>query len=289
MYHRNTVLSKEKYVKTRIKSKKILVTPLTFHRIYVIIILYIVNPGTTERKYMDDKKETLIPAEPEEVKTPAEPETEPADGEYTGMPKWKAGLLKCLPMLIVLACTGLFIFGIKAVIGIFYKPHDELFTKTDNGTEYTIVKCYQNPTSYFYVYDSDKFQWNEAEYDNVAGEHNDAHLHKVPEVYFVLNESAPDMDNTTVKLLVEGNGLKVFQFGEFILYRLEGQYGVFAPLRDYTESATDRKNDLYVVRQLMKNDNWQGFEMPYREDESFYDILEKLEWHLDNQYGEDHS
>lgn len=289
MYHRNTVLSKEKYVKTRIKSKKILVTPLTFHRIYVIIILYIVNPGTTERKYMDDKKETQIPAEPEEVKTPAEPETEPADGEYTGMPKWKAGLLKCLPMLIVLACTGLFIFGIKAVIGIFYKPHDELFTKTDNGTEYTIVKCYQNPTSYFYVYDSDKFQWNEAEYDNVAGEHNDAHLHKVPEVYFVLNESAPDMDKTTVKLLVEGNGLKVFQFGEFILYRLEGQYGVFAPLRDYTESATDRKNDLYVVRQLMKNDNWQGFEMPYREDESFYDILEKLEWHLDNQYGEDHS
>ena len=58
---------------------------------------------------------------------------------------------------------------------------------------------------------------------------------KVPEVYFVLNESAPDMETTTVKLLAEGNALKVYQFGEFILYRLEGQYGVVAPLRDYTE------------------------------------------------------
>ena len=39
-----------------------------------------------------------------------------------------------------------------------------------------------------------------------------------------------DMETTTVKLLAEGNALKVYQFGEFILYRLEGQYGVFAPL-----------------------------------------------------------
>lgn len=209
------------------------------------------------------------------------------DGEYTGMPKWKAAILKCLPMLIVLVCTGLFIFGIKTVISIFYAPHDELYSVTDGDRDYTVVKCYQNPSSYFYVYDSEKFEWNEEEYDNVANEHNDAHLHKIPEVYFVLNENAPDMEQTVVRLLVEGNGVKVFQFGEFILYRLEGQYGVFAPLREYTESATDRKNDLYIVRQLMKKDNWQGFEMPYRQDESFYDILEKLEWHLDTQYVED--
>ena len=241
-----------------------------------------------ERKTMDELKETKTTPEentpPAEITETAEPQ---ADGEYTGMSKKKATFLKVLPMLIVLACTGLFAWGIKTIIGIFYAPHDEVFTKTDGETQYTIVKCYQNPSSYFYVYNSDAFVFNEADYDNVAGEHNDAHLTRVPEVYFVLNETAPDMETTTVKLLAEGNGLKVFQFGEFVLYRLEGQYGVFAPLRDYTESATSRKNDLYVVRQLLKNDNWEKFEMPYRTDESFRDILEKLEWHLDTEYVED--
>ena len=187
------------------------------------------------------------------------------------------------------------------MIGIFYAPHDEVFTKRDGDVTYTIVKCYQNPSSYFYVYNSEEFTFNEADYDNVAGEHNDAHLLKVPEVYFVLNESAPDMETTTVKLLAEGNALKVYQFGEFILYRLEGQYGVFAPLRDYTESATSRKNDLvlvhvngctrkndlYVVRQLLKNDAWKGFVMPYETVDNFQTILERLEWHLDTEYVED--
>ena len=83
------------------------------------------------------------------------------------------------------------------------------------------------------------------------------------------------------------NALKVYQFGEFILYRLEGQYGVFAPLRDYTESATSRKNDLYVVRQLLKNDAWKGFVMPYETVDNFQTILERLEWHLDTEYVED--
>lgn len=231
---------------------------------------------------MDDlkkNKETAAKNEPDEI-------TVPADGEYTGMSKWKAALLKCLPLIIVLVCTGLFMWGIKAVIGIFYEPHDEVFVKENGNEKYVVVKCFQNPSSYFYVYDED-FVFNEAEYDNVAGEHNDAHLLKVPEVYFVLNETAPDMETTTVKLLLEGNGLKVFQFGEFILYRLEGQYGVFAPLREYTDSATSRKNDLYVVRQLLKNDAYKGFEMPYEKDESFQDILEHLEWHLDTEYVED--
>ena len=178
-------------------------------------------------------------------------------------------------------------WGIKFVIGIFYAPHDEVFTKRDGDVTYTIVKCYQNPSSYFYVYNSEEFTFNEADYDSVAGEHNDAHLLKVPAVYFVLNESAPDMETTTVKLLAEGNALKVYQFGEFILYRREGQYGVFAPLRDYTESATSRKNDLYVVRQLLKNDAWKGFVMPYETVDNFQTILERLEWHLDTEYVED--
>ena len=61
-----------------------------------------------ERKTMDELKETKTT--PEENETPAEiTETaEPqADGEYTGMSKKKAAFLKVLPMLIVLACTGL--------------------------------------------------------------------------------------------------------------------------------------------------------------------------------------
>lgn len=210
----------------------------------------------------------------------------PAVEDYSGMPKWKAAFLKCLPMIIVLVCTGLFMWGIKAVIGIFYAPHDEVFTKENGDEKYVVVKCFQNPSSYFYVYGED-FVFNEADYDNVAGEHNDAHLHKIPEVYFVLNETAPDMETVTVKLLLEGNGLKVFQFGEFILYRLEGQYGVFAPLREYKDSATSRKNDLYVVRQLMKDNAYEKFEPPYELDESFFSILERLEWHLDTEYIED--
>lgn len=240
---------------------------------------------------MSEKKEKPILENqlPEITEAPAASDTDKPseDGEYTGMSKGKAAFLKILPMLIVLVCTGVFMWGIKFVIGIFYAPHDEVFTKQDGDTAYTIVKCYQNPASYFYVYDSGKFTFNEADYDNVAGEHNDAHLLKVPEVYFVLNESAPDMETTTVKLLVQGNALNVYQFGEFILYRLEGQYGVFAPLRDYTESATSRKNDLYVVRQLLKNDAWRDFVMPYETEDDFQTVLERLEWHLDTEYVED--
>ncbi len=236
---------------------------------------------------MDELNEKKEPTSAVPEESPEEATREQHDGEYTGMPRARAAFLKILPMLIVLACTGLFMWGIKAVIGVFYAPHDEVYYRTVGENEYTIVKCFQNPSSYFYIYNSDAFVYNEKDYENVAGEHNDAHLTKVPEVYFVLNETAPDVETTTIKQLCTGNGLKVFQFGEFVLYRLEGQYGVFAPLREYTESATDRKNDLYVIRQLLKNDNWKGFEMPYRTDESFQDILEKLEWHLDTEYVED--
>ena len=236
---------------------------------------------------IDKNKDKDEAAQASEGSGEAENTQSAADGEeYPELSKPKAALLKCLPLMIVLVCTGLFMWGIKAVIGVFYAPHDEVFVKESGAEKYVVVKCFQNPSSYFYVYDGD-FVFNEAEYDNVAGEHNDAHLLKVPEVYFVLNETAPDMETVTVKLLSEGNGLKVFQFGEFILYRLEGQYGVFAPLRDYTESATSRKNDLYVVRQLMKNDAYLKFEMPYEREETFFELLEKLEWHLDTEYIED--
>ena len=112
------------------------------------------------------------------------------------MPRARAAFLKILPMLIVLACTGLFMWGIKAVIGVFYAPHDEVYYRTVGENEYTIVKCFQNPSSYFYIYNSDAFVYNEKDYENVAGEHNDAHLTKVPEVYFVLNETAPDVETT---------------------------------------------------------------------------------------------
>ena len=70
------------------------------------------------------------PAEPEKT---AKPEH---DGEYTGMSKGKAAFLKILPMLIVLVCTGLFMWGIKFVIGIFYAP-DRKSTRLNSSHRHT--------------------------------------------------------------------------------------------------------------------------------------------------------
>lgn len=203
------------------------------------------------------------------------------------MSKAKELFLKCLPMLIVLVSTGIFALLIKLVIGIFYAPKDTVYDKEYGGDGFTVVQCYQNPVSYYYVYGGD-FVYDEGKYDNVAGEHNNAHLRAEPITYFVLNEPALNMDNTTVKYIMQGNGLTAVQFGEFVLYRLEGQYGVFAPLRDYKESTTSRKNDLYVVRQLLKNDNYKGFDLPeWESEEEFVGQLEKIEWNLDTEYNED--
>lgn len=207
--------------------------------------------------------------------------------EYEGMPKWKESLFKALPLIITLTCVGLFALGIKWVAGIFYMPEDTLYEITDGDTKYKIVHCYQNPSSTYYIY-KDSFVFDEAEYEDVGSGHEDAHFAHVPEVYFILNETAPDMDKVAVKKLCEGNGLIVFQFDEFVLYRLEGQYGVFAPLRDYGESTTSRKNDLYVIRQLMKKDRYLGYVLPAdMTSEEFLERLEKLEWELDTEYIED--
>ena len=65
--------------------------------------------------------------------------------EYEGMPKWKESLFKALPLIITLACVGLFALGIKWVAGIFYMPEDTLYERTDGGESYKIVHCYQNP------------------------------------------------------------------------------------------------------------------------------------------------
>lgn len=207
--------------------------------------------------------------------------------EYEGMPKWKENLLKALPLIITLTCVGLFALGIKWVAGIFYEPQDTIYEKADGDAVYKIVHCYQNPSSTYYIYD-DEFVFDETEYGEVGSAHSDVHFSHMPEVYFILNETAPDMENLTVRKLCEGNGLVVFQFDEFVLYRLEGQYGVFAPLRDYGESTTSRKNDLYVIRQLMKKDRYLGFVLPGdKTHEEFLEILEKLEWELDTEYIED--
>ncbi len=203
------------------------------------------------------------------------------------MSKAKELFLKCLPMLIVLVSTGIFALGIKWVIGIFYAPKDTVYQKTYGEESYSVVQCAQNSQSYYFVYDGD-FKYNEEDYDNVAGEHNDAHFAEKPLVYFVLNETPLDMEKTTVKLLIDGNGLYAVQFGEFVLYKLEGEYGVFAPLREYKESVTKRKNDLYVVRQLLKNDNYKRFDLPEWEPvDEFLEQLEKIEWYLDTEYVED--
>ena len=210
-----------------------------------------------------------------------------AVNEYEGMPKWKSNLIKVLPLLITLACVGLFAWGIKTVIGIFYAPSDTVYQRETGGEKFTIVQCFQNPSSHFYIYDSD-FTYNEESYDNVAGEHDDAHFAEYPLVYFILNETAPDVNTIEFTKLIDSNGLYAMQFGEFVLYRLEGQYGVFAPLRDYDKSATSRKNDLYVIRQLMKNDRYLAFDLPDEMTaEEFLAKLEKIEWHLDTEYIED--
>ena len=207
--------------------------------------------------------------------------------EYEGMPKWKENLFRALPLVITLACVGLFALGIKWVAGVFYTPKDTLYEKQDGGQSYRIVHCFQNPSSTYYIYGED-FRFDAADYEEVGSAHEDAHFAHVPEVYFILNETALDMERVALHKLHEGNGLIVFQFDEFVLYRLEGQYGVFAPLRDYEESATSRKNDLYVVRQLLKEDRYLGFELPDGTTaEQFLEKLEKLEWHLDTEYIED--
>ena len=201
--------------------------------------------------------------------------------------KFKSAFLKCLPMLIVLVSTGIFIFAVKFVIGIFYEPKDTVYTKEYGGEKFTVVHCYENPASRYYLMPAD-FVFDESRYKKVASEHDKAHYADNPLAMFTLNETALNMDNTTVKTLISGTGLNVYQFGEFIIYKLEGEYGVFAPLRDFDESTTNRKNDLYVVRQLLKNDRWQSFDLPAWESaEDFSEKLEELEWYLDAEYNED--
>lgn len=202
--------------------------------------------------------------------------------------KLKGAFLKCLPLLIVLVSTGIFIFAIKFVIGIFYEPKDTAYIKEYGGEKYVVVHCYQNSASRYYLMPGD-FEFDESRYKSAGSEHDKIHYSDVPLAMFTLNETPLNMENATVKQLIEKTGLDAYQFGEFVVYRLEGAYGVFAPLRDYEESTTNRKNDLYVIRQLLKNDNWKVFDLPSWETaEEFLDKLELLEHHLDNEYGEDH-
>lgn len=201
--------------------------------------------------------------------------------------KFKSMFIKCLPLLIVLVSTGVFMFAIKFVIGLFYAPKDTVYVKEYGDEKFTVIQCYQTPSSHYYLLPGN-FSYDERKYKDVASEHDRIHMKDEPLAIFTLNETPLNMDNTTVKSLFSGNGVQTYQFGEFIIYRLEGQYGVFAPLREYKESATNRKNDLYVVRQLMKNDRWKEFDLPnWETPEDFYKNLEKIEWNLDAEYNED--
>lgn len=201
--------------------------------------------------------------------------------------KAKNMFLKCLPMLIVLASTGVFMFAIKLVIGFFYAPKDTVYIKENGEEKFTVIQCYQTPSSHYYLLPG-SFSYNEENYGGVASEHDRVHMKDEPLAIFTLNETPLDMDKTVVKTLFSGNGVSAYQFGEFVIYRLEGEYGVFAPLREYKESATNRKNDLYVVRQLMKNDRWKNFSLPsWETEEEFFGQLEEIEWFLDAEYTED--
>lgn len=201
--------------------------------------------------------------------------------------KIKNAFIKCLPLLIVLVSTGVFMFAIKFVIGLFYAPKDTVYIKEYGGEKFTVIQCYQNPSSHYYLLRGN-FSYDESKYKDVASEHDRIHMRDEPLAIFTLNEPPLDMDDTVVKTLFSGNGVTAYQFGEFIIYRLEGQYGVFAPLREYKQSATDRKNDLFVIRQLLKDDRWTAFDLPsWETSEDFYNNLEKIEWDLDAEYNED--
>ncbi len=198
--------------------------------------------------------------------------------------KFKRVFLKCLPMLIVLVSTGIFIFAIKFVIGIFYEPKDTVYKTEYNGEKFTVVQCYQNPASHYYLLPED-FEFDESRYKKAASEHDRIHYADAPLAIFTLNETPLNMDNTVVKTLISSTGLRAYQFGEFVIYKLEGEFGVFAPLRNYSESATKRKNDLYVIRQLLKKERWKAFELPSWESaEEFVEKLEEIEWYLDAEY-----
>ena len=200
------------------------------------------------------------------------------------MSRAKELFLKCLPMLIVLVSTGIFMFLIKFVIGIFYEPRDTVTKVEYAGEKFTVVQCYQNPSSHYYIFSGD-YEYNADNYNNVAGEHDDAHFADRPLAYFILNETPLDMSDINIKVLIDTNSLYAVQFDEFVLYKLEGQYGVFAPLREYKESTTARKNDLYVIRQLMKNDRYLEFDLPeWESEEDFLAQLEQIEWYLDSEY-----
>lgn len=197
--------------------------------------------------------------------------------------KIKSAFIKCLPLLIVLVSTGIFMFAIKFVIGLFYEPKDTVYRTDFEGERFTVIQCYQRPSSHYYLLPTD-FEYDESNYTSVASQHDKIHLADEPLAIFTLNETPLDMDNTVVKTLMTMNGLDVYQFGEFVIYRLEGEYGVFAPLREYKESATDRKNDLYVVRQLLKDERYKAFELPdWEEEDEFVEQLEKIEWFLDSE------
>ena len=201
--------------------------------------------------------------------------------------KIKGAFLKCLPMLIVLVSTGIFIFAVKFVIGIFYEPKDTVYSKEYGGESFIVIQCYQRPASHYYLMPAD-FEFDESNYKKVASEHDRVHYADRPLAIFTLNETPLDMDETTVKTLISGTALHAYQFGEFVIYDLEGEYGVFAPLREYKESVTKRKNDLYVVRQLLKNDRWKAFELPSWESaDEFLEKLELIEHYLDAEYDED--
>ena len=207
--------------------------------------------------------------------------------EPEGMSKFKSAFLKALPLIIVLSSIAIFGLLIKWVAGMFYTPVDTHYVKMDGETKYNIVHCYQNPSNTYYIYGAD-YIFDEESFKNVGNEHESAHADDELIVFFTLNESALDIEKTTLKKLIDGNGLLAYQFGEFVLYRLEGQLGVFAPLRDYETSATKRKNDLYVIRQMMKNDNYKQYILPDGTSyEQFFAMLEKIEWYLDTEYIED--
>lgn len=167
--------------------------------------------------------------------------------------KFKELFLKCLPMLIVLVSTGIFIFAIKFVIGLFYAPKDTVYVKDNGAEKFTVIQCYQNPSSHYYLLPGD-FQYDETKYKDVASEHDKIHMRDEPLAIFTLNETPLDIENSTIKTLFTGNGVNAYQFGEFIIYKLEGQYGIipyFVGSAAYPADFFDDFKAVYIARAIL--------------------------------------
>lgn len=188
--------------------------------------------------------------------------------------------IKALPILIIVASVGIFTLVFKLVMNTFFRPVDTFAITEYQNERFSVVSCKQSSQITYYIY-NENYVFDEEKYNNAGSEHDKVHTEVMPLVYITLKDSGIDLDNTVVKTIINGNGLECYQFDEFILYKLEGNYGILAPLMELSATASSAKNDLYVLERLMENDNYKNYTlndaMTY---ENLLEKLKKMEWNF---------